>query len=207
VSLRISQLILVLLLLVQVSCNMNSVPEYSGTLLDSHDSHKFSLVDHSNRVISTSNHGSNVALLTFMFTECTDVCPIITHSIKKSLSEIPENDRIPVIIVSVDPENDSTENMTQFINKWDLSSNWSFISGNKSDLSPIWNSYFINPQKYNNSNQGSIKKLNDALIERQTVIHSSPVYILDKDGNAILVHTNPINTEDLYSDIIEVMNN
>tara|TARA_B110000116_G_C16697386_1_gene518117 strand:- start:18 stop:680 length:663 start_codon:yes stop_codon:yes gene_type:complete len=204
VKLKFNYLALIITLIVFISCDFKSEPSYIGTLLDNHDSYKFSLKDHSNRIIDSGNHGSNVAILTFMFTECTDVCPILTHNIKKALNEIPQKNDIPIIIISVDPENDSIQNMKQFVKKWDLTSNWSFVTGNSDELDQIWSSYFINPQKYSRPIQGGVKGINSALVERQTVIHSSPVYILDKKGTAKVLHTNPINPTNLAHDIVQM---
>ena len=192
-----------LFVFVLISCD--SERQYKGTVLNNHDSYRFALKYHSNRLIDSGNHGSNVAILSFLFTECTDVCPIITNTIRKSLSNVPDSDKIPVIIVSVDPENDSLENRNQFIKKWNLDTNWSFISGTREDLTPIWNSYFINPQKYEVPIQkGGVEGINNALLEKETVIHSSPVYILNDIGVAKLVHTNPIDKEALTQDIIRM---
>jgi len=200
---KIRYLIFSILLLTFSYCSFSSESTYLGTILDNHDSYKFSIKDHSNKLINSGEHGSNVAILTFMFTECTDVCPILTHTIKKALSEIPDGNKIPVIIVSVDPDNDSIENMNQFIEKWDLESNWSFINSDSNELDLIWNSYFINPQKTNP--QGGLAGISNALTERQSVIHSSPVYILDKQGTAQILHTNPINHLDLAHDLIQLL--
>ena len=91
------------------------------------------------------------------------------------------------------------------IKKWNLDTNWSFISGPREDLIPIWNSYFINPQKYEVPIQkGGVEGINNALLEKETVIHSSPVYILNDIGVAKLVHTNPIDKEALTQDIIRM---
>lgn len=203
-KLKFNYLVLIITLILFISCDSKSEPSYIGTLLDNHDSYKFSLNDHSDRLIDSGNHGSNVAILTFMFTECTDVCPILTHNIKKALNEIPQKNEIPIIIVSVDPENDSIQNMKQFVSKWDLTSNWSFITGSSGELDRIWGSYFINPQKSGKHTEGGIKGINSALVESQTVIHSSPVYILDKEGTARVVHTNPINPTSLAHDIAQM---
>jgi cytochrome oxidase Cu insertion factor (SCO1/SenC/PrrC family) len=94
--------------------------------------------------------------------------------------------------------------MKQFVKKWDLTSNWSFVTGNSDELDQIWSSYFINPQKSGRPIQGGVKGINSALVERQTVIHSSPVYILDKEGTARVVHTNPINPTSLAHDVVQM---
>ena len=104
----------VILLFSIISCSGNSEVVYYGTLLNNHDSYKFNLKDHLGRDINSSNLNSDVAILTFMFTQCTDVCPILTNNIKKSLAKIPESDKIPVIVISVDPANDSDEKMNEF---------------------------------------------------------------------------------------------
>ena len=186
-------------LLILTSCgNPNHL---AGTRLSNHEGYSYSLVDHRGRVVTNSSRESKITVLTFMFTRCTDVCPIVTSNIRTALKEYALNEGVQVHIVTVDPEQDTPEAAAQFVEKWSLSSNWSFISGKEKDLRPIWNSYFVNPVNSTRSSKSGIVSLKSALDRRYEVIHTSPVFVLDRDGIARVLHTNPINPIELAKDI------
>ena len=138
----------------------------------------------------------DIFLLTFVFTECSNVCPIVTSQIKQSLILNDSEKETPVILISVDPENDTEEAVYNFIEKWELTSNWSYITGNKNSLEPIWKNYFINP-----INTHPMEKLSKNLAAKNRIIHTSPVYIFNKNGSAKVVHNSPIDPEKLVSDM------
>ena len=51
--------------------------------------------------------------------------------------------------------------------KWELPSNWSYITGNKISLEPIWKNYFINP-----INTHPLEKLSKNLAAKNKIIHN-----------------------------------
>lgn len=158
--------------------------------------------DELGRAVSSKTNKATV--LTFMFTNCTDVCPIVTSKIKKALGSIESQSEIDVHIISVDPYRDNRESRISYMNKWNLPDNWVYLSGEQSELDLIWDAYFINPQKAEAAN--SQKPLKSLFKERYQVIHTSPVYIIDSNGTPRVIHTNPITTEDLANDISKVFN-
>ena len=186
-----------------VGCSMNDANNaLMGTKLSNHLGHEYVLSDHLGQNISSRT--GNTTVLTFMFTNCTDVCPIVTSKIKKALKNVKEPSKIDVHIISVDPNRDSMNSRISYINKWELPDNWVYLSGEESDLKLIWDVYFVNPQKgETGNNQQSIKSL---FQERYQVIHTSPVYIIDRSGIPRVVHTSPISSEALARDINTVNN-
>ena len=186
-------------ILIFTSCdNQNHL---AGTKLSNHKGYSYSLLDHEGKVVTNSSRKSTITVLTFMFTRCTDVCPIVTSTIRTALRNGLEDEKVQVHIITVDPEQDTPEAAIQFVEKWNLPSNWSFISGKEQDLRPIWNSYFVNPVNSNGSPKTGIDSLKSALDRRYKVIHTAPVFILDRDGVARVLHTNPIKPMELAKDI------
>ena len=181
-----------------VGCSTNDANNgLLGTKLSNHQGHEYVLSDHLGQSISSRT--DNTTVLTFMFTNCTDVCPIVTSKIKKALKNVEEPSKIDVHIISVDPDRDSRNSRISYINKWELPDNCVYLSGEESDLKLIWDAYFVNPQKgETDKNQQSIKSL---FQERYQVIHTSPVYIIDSSGTPRVIHTNPISPEALARDI------
>lgn len=181
-----------------VGCSTNDANNgLLGTKLSNHQGHEYVLSDHLGQSISSRT--DKLTVLTFMFTNCTDVCPIVTSKIKKAMTSLESPSEIDVHIISVDPHRDNRESRVSFMNKWDLPGNWVYLSGAQSELDLIWDAYFINPQKGEIAD--SQKSLKSLFQERYQVVHTSPVYIIDRTGKPRVIHTNPITTEDLAKDI------
>lgn len=178
---------------------------YKGTPLVNHKGYEFSMTDHSGRNITPSSPRGGVKILTFLFTSCTNVCPIITSNIKNAVLQVNKPDLIQVIIITVDPDRDTADAVDEYIQKWKLPSNWQFLTGTKKELSPIWKAYFINPQTSLLNSGAGPESVKSAFDDRYSVIHTAPVYILNSGGIPKTVHTNQINESDLAHDIREVL--
>ena len=183
-------------------CNNSRVSEYEGTFLSNHEASEFSVLDHKGRMVSNLEHNGDAALLTFLFTQCTDVCPIVTSSIKKALNLLENPSEVVVMIVTVDPKGDTPAAVQNYISKWDLGDNWSYITGPEELVQPIWTSYFVNPQL----DQSVKNSLETAFSRKYKVTHTSPVYILDRLGKARVVHTSPIDPNEVAADLKKMIN-
>ncbi len=192
--------ILICLGLVAITCD--SQVKFKGTKLNDHEGLAFKLPDQTNKLVSISDMTGDVTLLTFLFSNCTDTCPQVASSIKHAIDFLEENLIINVVAVSVDPNRDDQSTAKQFVERNNLGGNWSFITGELSDLEPIWEAYFIKPTSSIGSN--ALDSLKDSLKERYQIIHSTPVYVLDHQGLALVVHTAPVNSFELASDIKSV---
>lgn len=195
--------ILICLGLVSTTCGpANSPVEFKGTKLNDHEGLIFKLPDQTNKLVSLSDMPGDATLLTFLFTNCTDTCPQVASSIKHAIDSLEGKLIINVVAISVDPKRDNRTTAKQFIKRNNLGNNWSFITGSISELNPIWEAYFIKPTSPIGSN--ALDSLKGSLKERYQIVHSNPVYLLNHQGIALVVHTAPVNSFDLASDIQSV---
>ena len=189
-----------LLILIFISLTISSCipePEIQGNVLKNHNSIPFNVTAHNGQNINSLNMmNHDFFLMTFVFTECTDVCPIVVSQIKQTLVLNSSETTTPVILISVDPQNDNNESVNEFITKWELSSNWSYIYGSHNSLETIWENYFINPISLT-----TLEDLSNKLASKNKIIHTSPVYIFNKNGKAQVVHNSPIIPKKLLNDI------
>ncbi len=174
-----------------------STEQFVGTKLTGKFGRDFELIDQNGKSISNSTHGDQTAILTFLFSACTDVCPIVTSQIKATISDSKELQNIPVMIITVDPDRDDQQTRLRFTNKWNLPSNWHFLSGEPDLLKEIWNSYHLNPQ----ISQTQQQRLQHSLETKYKIVHTTPIYLLDGKGRPKVLHSSPINSENLRSDL------
>ena len=181
-----------------LGCNSPNNSNLYGTALNNHDGSRFSLLDENDFEVTDQTYMGQVHLITFLFTNCTSLCPLVTSGVKQSLERLEDTRNTPVLIISVDTKGDTIESRNAFKNRWGLSSNWRYLNGNKEELNTIWKSFYLNPQ------EAAIESLNSQMNRKYDIIHSSPVYIVDDEGRPAVVHTNPIDPDHLHEDLIRI---
>lgn len=76
----------------------------------------FTLTDHTGSRLSLENLRGRPVLLFFGFTECPDVCPLALAKLQRILDEEGvAPDEISVLLVTVDPENDTPERLAEYV--------------------------------------------------------------------------------------------
>src|SRR5262245_20839965 len=96
------------------------------------------------RFESTKLHGK-VVVLNFIFTTCTDVCPLFTANLAQ-LQRTLKNDTGNVFFVSIttDPEVDSPKILKAYAQRYGADfKNWAFLTGSEAQLKQVWNSLGI----------------------------------------------------------------
>jgi protein SCO1/2 len=85
---------------------------------------EFTLTDHTGAVFDPSRLKNHWSLLFFGFTRCPDVCPTtlgVLAQTEKSLADLPADRRPQVILVSVDPQRDTPEQLASYVRFFDPS--------------------------------------------------------------------------------------
>ena len=81
-----------------------------------------------------------VVLISFIFTNCQDACPMVAQKLKQTRSLMVDSIRDDVwfITLSVDPERDTPEAMKEFARKQKLDeSRWIFLTGDKPNIDTL----------------------------------------------------------------------
>lgn len=108
---------------------------------------RFALPDQEGKVLDTADLRGRPYALTFLYTRCPDVCPLIALDIRAALERMgPQANDIDVLAVSVDPEGDTPPAARRFLERLRLPSNVRYLLGSRAELSPVWDAYFAAPQ-------------------------------------------------------------
>ena len=192
-----------------------SEAEFNGTPLKSGDTApNFVLTNQAGRSVSLENLKGDVVVLTFLYTNCPDVCPIVTSRLRE-VEELlgPEGNAAQFVAVSVDPERDSVESAREYLNKWKLSGNWQFLVGDRPKLEEVWKDYYVDPAVSDHDPlepgqagptpepRGAIDALSAEIAKRYLVVHSTPVFLVDRHGKRRVVFTPPLVPEEVTEDI------
>ena len=89
----------------------STVAAYKGSLLSRGPVENFTATDQNGDVYSFEDEAEGVVVVSFIFTRCPDVCPILTQLLIAVEAELTAEERADVtfVSISVDPEYDTPE--------------------------------------------------------------------------------------------------
>jgi len=201
-----------------------SKPEFDGTLMDPPlSAPDFVLTDQHGQLFQLSDVQGKVVVLTFLYTSCEDVCPFIGAKLR-SATEILGGlaNEVELVVVTTDPERDTPERATEYSRTLGMLDSWRYLNGDPTELQAVWQGYFIGPQRSDESHAevsietltdyGLLNGLTDQDIESalQTIElygggydvgHSTPVWLIDKSGQILVLHGQDFLPSELVHDI------
>lgn len=110
----------------------------------------FSLTDQAGRPFSFRSLRGKVVLLTFVYTTCPDICPLITASMRLAQEGLKDKERGSVFLLSIttDPEVDNPQVLKSYGGRYGVDfSNWSFLTGELQTLVPVWKAFGVRAQR------------------------------------------------------------
>jgi protein SCO1 len=148
-SLRMTTLIGILVAMGFVLAACSEDPELIGTDMESQQAPPFTLIDHRGETVQLSDLRGKAVAMTFIFTNCPDVCPLIINRMSMAYEQVPDDkkDGIAMVAITVDPERDDPETMAEYLENRSVPDpeNWYGLTGDLDTLEPIWQAYFVTP--------------------------------------------------------------
>ena len=147
-----------------------SVSAYNGHQLSRAEVLDFTLTDQNNENFTFSQSLSDVHIVAFIFTECPDVCPVITQSLKLVQEGLSDTDaqEVEFISISVDPRRDTPERLATFTELHGV--DWPHLTGEADVLAEVYNTFGIIVQ--------------EDVIEAHIANSDPTVTYVDTNGNA-----------------------
>jgi protein SCO1/2 len=105
----------------------------------------FRLTDQSGAPLTLAQFRGRPVVLTFLYTECPDVCPVTAQRIAQALHHL-GNDagKVAVLAVSVDPDGDTPAKAAAFMQRHGLTgADHHFLVGEGDLLAPVWLAYGV----------------------------------------------------------------
>lgn len=150
------------------NANANTNPSgLQGTDLGSTPAPDFRLTDQFGKPISLSQFHGEPVVLTFLYTHCPDVCPLTAEKLHSAQLQLGKDaSHVMMLAVSVDPKRDDKAAALNFSQEHKLTTNWHYLIGSENELSSVWNAYSVYAQPETST----------------TSMHTSAVYVIDKEG-------------------------
>jgi len=114
------RLFLLVLLLMLGACQQGR-PGFRATDITGADfGRDFALTDHTGKPRSLADFRGRVVVMFFGFTHCPDVCPTTLAELAAVVKKLgTDGDRVQVLLVTVDPERDTPEVLSQYVTAFD----------------------------------------------------------------------------------------
>jgi protein SCO1 len=105
------------------------------------------LRDSTGRPTQLSQFRGKAVLLTFIYTHCPDVCPLIVADLHNALLRLgAEASRLQIIAVSVDPRGDTPASVRAFLAAHDMADRMRYLIGSFRQLAPVWKAWGVEVQ-------------------------------------------------------------
>jgi len=129
------------------------------------------LQDSLGRRVNLEQYRGKAVVVTFIYTHCPDVCPIIIGNLHNAQSELgSEAQKLQIIAVSVDPKGDTPKTVKAFLRARRMSGRMEYLIGSRPQLEKVWSDWHI-------VSKAAPKKSSPDLVE-----HSALIYGISASG-------------------------
>jgi protein SCO1 len=168
-------------------------PSFQGDALDTpRATRDFSLVDQAGQAVRLSDLRGRVVVLTFLYTSCPDLCPLVTqklHEVSEQLGS--RRGEVALVAVTVDPARDTLPRLAEYSRRWQMQDRWHFVTGTERDLAPVWSYYWVGEVSHGPTGKDGGYEVN----------HASPVHLIDRAGRVRVVYNPDFRPVQLVHDI------
>jgi len=125
----------------------------------------FRLLDQSGRAVSPANLRGRVVALTFLDTQCQQMCPLQASLLGAVQSDLGPKAAPSVVVVSINPAVDTPSAIKDYAAGHGLLGDLHWVTGSEADLAPVWDEYGVGVQ-----------------VASGDLLHTSIIYLIDRAG-------------------------
>jgi protein SCO1/2 len=138
--------------------------------------------------VDLSQYKGKAVLLTFIYTHCPDVCPLIVSHLKTARAELgPKAGDLQIVAVSTDPRGDTPKTVAAFLKAHGMTGQMQYLIGNHRELGHVWTDWNI--------------VVNPAKSGRDLVEHSALIYGIAADGKVTTLYPANFDPSQIVHDV------
>lgn len=138
--------------------------------------------------VDLTQYKGKAVLLTFIYTHCPDVCPLIVSHLKTAQAELGDKAKdMQIIAVSTDPKGDTPTTVKDFLAKHGMTGRMQYLIGNRAELGHVWTDWNI------------VAKPDKA--GRDLVEHSALIYGIAADGKVTTLYPANFSPSQIVHDV------
>jgi len=125
--------------------------------------------------VNLAQYKGKAVLLTFIYTHCPDVCPLIVSHLKTAQAQLgAKAGGMQIVAVSTDPRGDTPKTVAAFLEAHGMSGRMQYLIGSRRELGRVWTDWNI--------------VVNPAKSGRDLVEHSALIYGIAADGRVTTLY-------------------
>jgi protein SCO1/2 len=146
----------------------------------------FTLDDDAGKPVSLASDRGRYVIVTFLYTHCPDVCPVIAGNLNRVLATpTARQAKLRVVAVSVDPKRDTAAAVRRYVLEHRLRPSFTYLIGSRARLSTVWQAYHVAATPLRNG----------------TVAHSTFELLIDPTGHERVVYDAAAKPADFVHDL------
>lgn len=129
----------------------------------------FTLIDQDGKRFQFANARGKLVVVTFIFTTCPDVCPLLTAKFAAMQRELAAKKRDDYLLLSIttDPQTDTSAVLKSYAKRYKPDfRHWLFLTGSREQLAKVWKEFGVTVQS---AGPGQIQ-------------HTTLTTLIDRDG-------------------------
>ena len=117
---------------------------FRGLLVPAVAAPPIALHDADGRPVTLASQRGRYTLVTFIYTHCPDVCPLIASNLDQALRLVDARwHRVGVLAVSLDPRGDTPAAVRAYVKRMHLVPAFRYLIGTARDLRRVWTAYHV----------------------------------------------------------------
>ncbi len=99
--------------------------------------------------VNLDAYRGKAVLVTFLYTHCPDVCPLITANLRvaQNLMGPSTSSKAQIIAVSADPRGDTPKAVAAFLARHEMTGRMQYLIGSASQLAPVWKAWGVGSER------------------------------------------------------------
>jgi protein SCO1/2 len=167
----------------------SSMPDYAGAVATPpKPAPALRLTDSTGRPFDIVQQRGKVVLVTWVYSHCPDVCPLILSNLKVALTKLGSKAKdLSIVAVSTDPVGDKPKVVNKFVAAHGMAGRMQYLVGDKGTLGAAWKRWGI---------VAAPAAANPDLVE-----HSAPIYGISASGKITTLYPANFKPEQIVHDV------
>jgi protein SCO1/2 len=147
------------------------------------------LRNYTGQPVNIDSYRGKVVLVTFLYTTCPDVCPLITSDLRIALHDMGSAtaSKVQIIAVSVDPRVDTPASVAAFLARHGMTGRMKYLIGSAKELARVWKAWGV----------GSEQDVD----QPQFVSHTGVVYGVTASGKRLTLYQAEFEPQEIAHDV------
>jgi protein SCO1/2 len=143
--------------------------------------------------VNLADYRGKAVFVTFLYTHCPDVCPLITSELHNALARMTpaERRRQQIIAVSVDPRRDTHKAVAEFVSQHGMTGKMKYLVGTAHELGPVWEAWNVGSEPDS--------------VNPEFVAHSALVYGISASGKLTTIYPANFKPQEIVSDLPKLL--